>query len=96
MKMLSVRDLRTHSARVWKELPTEKEIVVTSNGRPVAVLTAVDAGSVEESLAAWRRVRAMRALSDLQEASVRQGADRITPGAIDAEIREARKARRRG
>ena len=36
MKLLSVRDLRTHSARVWRELPDEGEMVVTSNGRPVA------------------------------------------------------------
>ena len=66
MRFLSVRDLRGNSARVWRELPLEKEMVVTSNGRPVAVLTAVDEGTVEESLAAWRRVRATQAIADIQ------------------------------
>jgi len=33
MKFLSVRDLRSQSAKIWKELPAEKEMVITSNGR---------------------------------------------------------------
>jgi len=55
MKFLTVRDLRGKSAQVWRELPNEKEMVVTSNGRPVAVLTAVDESNVEQTLAAWRQ-----------------------------------------
>lgn len=94
MRFLSVRDLRGNSARVWRELPREKEMVVTSNGRPVAVLTAVDEGSVEESLAAWRRVRATRAIADIQEQSMRRGTDRFSMEDIDGEIRKARQERR--
>jgi len=94
MKFLSVRDLRGNSARVWRELPSEKEMVVTSNGRPVAVLTAVDEGSVEESLAAWRRVRATQAIADIQMRSVQKGADQFSMEEIDAEIRKARQERR--
>ena len=30
MKFISVRDLRGKSAEVWKELPAEREVVVTS------------------------------------------------------------------
>jgi prevent-host-death family protein len=95
MKFLSVRDLRTNSARVWRELPDEKEMVVTSNGRPVAVLTAVDEGNVEQSLAAWRQVRATRAIADIQRQSVRKGTDRLSMGDIDDEIKRARQARRK-
>lgn len=94
MKFLSVRDLRGNSARVWRELPLEKEMVVTSNGRPVAVLTAVDEGSVEESLAAWRRVRATQAIADIQMRSVQRGTDRFSMAEIDAEVRKARQERR--
>ena len=32
MKFISVRDLRGKSAEVWKDLPAEREVVVTSNG----------------------------------------------------------------
>jgi len=95
MKFLSVRDLRGNSARVWRELPNEREMVVTSNGRPVAVLTAVDQSNVEQSLAAWRRVRATQAISNIQQESVRNGTDQLSMTEIDAEITRARQARRK-
>ena len=95
MRFLSVRDLRGNSARVWRELPAEREMVVTSNGRPVAVLTAVDESSVEQSLAAWRQVRATQAIADIQRQSVQKGTDTLSMADIDAEIRKAREARRK-
>jgi len=95
MKFLSVRDLRGNSARVWRELPDEREMVVTSNGRPVAVLTAVDESSVEQSLAAWRQVRATQAIADIQRQSVQKGTDQISMDEIDAEIAVVRRARRK-
>ncbi len=93
MKFLSVRDLRGNSARVWRELPGEREMVVTSNGRPVAVLTAVDAGNVEQSLAAWRQVRATQAISDIQRQSVRNGTAALSMDEIDDEIAKVRQLR---
>ena len=95
MKFLSVRDLRGNSARVWRELPNEKEMIVTNNGRPVALLTAVDQSNVEQSLSAWRRVRATQAISDIQLESVRKGTDRLSMSDIDAEIAKVRKGRRK-
>ncbi len=94
MKFLSVRDLRGNSARVWRELPNEKEMVVTSNGRPVALLTAVDQNTVEQSLTAWRRVRAAQAIFDIQRESARKGTDQLTMTDIDAEIARVRQGRR--
>jgi antitoxin (DNA-binding transcriptional repressor) of toxin-antitoxin stability system len=70
-------------------------MVITSNGRPVALLTPVDENGVEESLAAFRRVRAERAIAALQSASVNQGTDALSMDAVDSEISEARKARPR-
>ena len=94
MKFLSVRDLRSNSARVWRELRDEKEMVITSNGRPVAVLTAVDESNVEQSLAAWRRVRATQAIADIQHESAQKGTDRMSMSDIDSEIKKVRQARR--
>jgi antitoxin (DNA-binding transcriptional repressor) of toxin-antitoxin stability system len=95
MKFLSVRDLRGNSARVWRELPDQREMVVTSNGRPVAVLTAVDESNVEQSLAAWRQVRATQAISDIQRQSIQRGTANLSMDDIDAEIKAARQARRK-
>jgi len=95
MKFLSVRDLRGKSAKVWKELPEEKEMIVTSNGRPIAILSSVGESNVEESLAAFRQARAIAAVAALQRRSAEQGIDRISPEEIDEEIRAVRGKRRR-
>ena len=95
MKFLSVRDLRMKSAQVWRDLPMEKEMVITNNGRPVAVITAVDESSVESSLAAWRQVRATRAIVSIQKESMDKGNDKITMEQIDSEIKEARRERQK-
>jgi antitoxin (DNA-binding transcriptional repressor) of toxin-antitoxin stability system len=95
MKFLSVRELRGHSAQVWRNLPEEREMVITSNGRPVAVLTAVNEGNVEQSLRAWRQVRATQAIADVQRQSVLNGTDRMSIDEIDEEIAQSRDDRRK-
>jgi len=91
VKFISVRDLRGKSAEVWRALPAEREMVVTSNGRPVAILASVNDSNVEESLSAFRRARAVEAVATLQKASVAKGLDGIPSGEIDAEIKAARR-----
>ena len=95
MKFLSVRDLRGKAAKVWKDLPGEKEMVVTSNGRPIAILASIGESNVEESLMAFRQARAVAAVASLQRRSVEQGTDRMSPEEIDAEIGAVRNKRRR-
>lgn len=93
MRFLSVRDLRGKSAEVWKELPNEREMIITSNGRPIAILAAISESTLEESLAAFRQARAVEAVATLQRRSADQGTDKITMDEIDAEIKNVRKKR---
>jgi antitoxin (DNA-binding transcriptional repressor) of toxin-antitoxin stability system len=95
MRFLSVRDLRGKSAKVWKELPVEKEMIVTSNGRPIAILASIGESNVEESLAAFRQARAIAAVAALQRRSVEQGTDRMSAEEIEEEISAVRGKRRR-
>jgi antitoxin (DNA-binding transcriptional repressor) of toxin-antitoxin stability system len=95
MKFLSVRDLRGKSAQVWKELPAEREMIITSNGRPIAILSAITESNLEESLTAFRQARAVEAVARLQRRSVEQGTDRVAMDEIDAEIKAVRKKRAR-
>jgi antitoxin (DNA-binding transcriptional repressor) of toxin-antitoxin stability system len=95
MKFLSVRDLRGKSAQVWKELPAEREMIITSNGRPIAILAAITESNLEESLTAFRQARTIEAVARLQRRSVEQGTDRVTMDEIDAEIKAVRKKRAR-
>lgn len=93
MKFLSVRDLRSKSGDVWKSLAAERELVVTSNGRPIAILSAVTEDTLEETLTAIRRSRAVAAVSEIQRRSVQRGTDALTDADIDAEIKAVRRAR---
>jgi antitoxin (DNA-binding transcriptional repressor) of toxin-antitoxin stability system len=93
MKFLSVRDLRGKSAQIWKELLDEREMVVTSNGRPIAILAAITEENLEESLSAFRRVRAVEAVVSLQRKSVEKGTDKISLDGINAEIKSVREKR---
>jgi prevent-host-death family protein len=95
MKFLSVRDLRGKSAQIWKELPDEREMIITSNGRPIAILASISESNLEESLAAFRQARAVEAVASLQRRSIEQGADMISINEINAEIKAVRKKRTR-
>jgi len=95
MKFISVRDLRLRSAEVWRQLQQEKEMVVTSNGRPVAILAGVEGEDVVEYLTTLRRARAMLAVNKVQERARQTGKDRITAAEIDKEIRAVRRSRAR-
>jgi len=95
MKFLSVRDLRGKSAQIWKELSAEKEMIVTINGRPIAILASITEANLEESLSAFRQSRAIQAVVSLQRRSLEQGTDKISANEIDAEIKAVRKKRSR-
>ena len=94
MRFVSVRDLRGRSAQVWKELAEEREMVVTSNGKPVAILSQVSDETLEQSLQAIRRARAVAAVETLQSRSARAALDRLSRAEINAEIAAVRRRRR--
>ncbi|MHB1342091.1 MAG: type II toxin-antitoxin system Phd/YefM family antitoxin [Coriobacteriia bacterium] len=95
MKFVSVRDLRGKSADIWRDLPEEREMVITSNGRPVAILAAVNESNLEESLAAFRQNRAIDAVADMQRRSRSREVNALTSDDIEAEIAAVRQGRRR-
>ena len=95
MRFVSVRELRGQSASVWKALAEEKDLVITSNGKPIALLSATSGESLEESLGAIRRARAQAAATSMQQTSLRAGSDRMSLDDINAEIDAARAERKR-
>jgi antitoxin (DNA-binding transcriptional repressor) of toxin-antitoxin stability system len=95
MKFITVRDLRGRSGQVWTKLAREREVILTSNGKPIAILSAVSEETLEESLAAVRRARAVAAVEKLQRQSIQAGTNALSSEEITAEIKAVRKARRR-
>jgi antitoxin (DNA-binding transcriptional repressor) of toxin-antitoxin stability system len=94
MEFITVRDLRTRPAQIWDKLRQQHDLILTANGRPIAVLSHIDEGGVEETLASLRRARAQAALSRLRADAATRGLDRLSTDEIEAEIAAARTERR--
>ena len=94
MKFVTIRDLRSKSRQIQNDLPKYKEMILTSNGKPIAIMTTISEESLEESLSAIRRARVVKAVTDLQLQSVKSGKYMMPARDIESEIRGVRKARR--
>jgi hypothetical protein len=92
MKFISVRDFGITSSGIWKRLPTEREMIVTNNnGRPIALLTPLNDETLEDTVSAVRRAKAINAVKKMQEISVKLGNDKMTLEEINAIITDVRK-----
>jgi prevent-host-death family protein len=93
MEYVTIRDLRLKPGEVWEKLRRQRELILTSNGRPVAVISDVSEENVEETVAALRRARAQAAVSHMRRTAAESGLDSMTAEEIDAEIAAARRER---
>jgi len=91
MQFITIRDLREKSAKIQQDLPREKEMILTSNGKPIAIITATTPEKVEKSLSIIRRLRATEAVNSMQRRSLEEGTNRLTPKEINKEIASVRK-----
>lgn len=93
MKFVTVRDLRGKTSELWQTLERERELVVTSNGKPIAILSATDEDTFEQCVWALRRSRARDALEHLQRDADARGLATSTQTEIDTEIAKSRRRR---
>lgn len=93
MRFITIRDLRSKSSQIQRQLPKEKEMVLTSNGKPIAILSATSGDALEKSLSMARRIRAESAVASMQKLSMETGKNRLSLNEINAEIAAVRKRR---
>ena len=93
MKFLSTRELRNRPGYV-RDLAQKDDLVLTTNGKPIAILLGIEEDELEETTRAIRQAKAQLALSRLRKQAARRGADRMPATAIDAEIRAVRSRRK--
>ena len=93
MRFITVRDIRTSPAKIWKQLPAEQEMVITNNGKPIALLTPLSGETLEETLSAVRSARAANALRKLRKTAQENGLDTMTEAEIQTEIDAVRRER---
>ena len=94
MRFVTVRELRSKTATLRKDLDQDREIVLTANGRPFAVVSRIEPDSLEEELQAIRRARAKVAVERLRAQAQAKGLNRLTMDDIDAIVAETRRQRR--
>ena len=95
MSTISVSELEKKPASQWLKARGKDDLIITSKGRPVAVLLRIAAASVASARSLLRSVRALQAQAALQQAAAANGTARMTLSGINAEIVAARRARRR-
>jgi len=94
MSFVSFRELRTSTARISEMLTDDGKIVVTSNGKPKAIMIQVDEADLEDTLAMLNQVRLARSIKNIRTAAQNSGAAKMTPDEINAEIMQSRKERK--
>lgn len=94
MQFINVRDLRMRSAEIWRQLEDEGYMVITSNGKPIALLSNIEEKQLEDYIRAIKQARAAIAVSNLQEKSVKEGRSQLSDNDIEKEIKNVRQNRR--
>ena len=96
MRFATFKQLRLDTASVIRDAGESDSVIVTRRGKPVAVVLPVTEESLEDVLKAAAGARLARAFQKSQEAAKRAGLYKMSTAAIDAVVRKARAARRRG
>jgi prevent-host-death family protein len=94
MKFIQVREVRIRYGKVMEQLKKEKKIVLTSKGKPVALLTDLSEDNFEEQLSHQRHAEFASAVRDMQKQSVKMGLDKMTDKEIETEIKAARRTKK--
>ena len=94
INFLSFRELRASIAVLDEMLADDGKIIVTSNGKPKAVMLPVSEANFEETIALINQVKLTKAINNIRLSSLRCGASEMTLDEINAEIAQSRKERR--
>ena len=94
MRFISIRDLKTKLEDILMKTKDE-EIIVTSHGKPIAILSGLTEEYLGKKLQTIRRSRPLVALEEMQKKSLELGLDKFTDSQIEAEIQAVRKGRKR-
>ena len=94
MKFVTIRELRQNTHKLKDALKKSGKIVLTSNGKPIALVMPVDELSMEEELIALRQAEAHMALERIRAKAKARGLDKLSFAEIDRIIAESRRERK--
>jgi len=91
---VSFRELRTSTTKINDMLTDDGKIIVTSNGKPKAIMIQVNETDFEDTLAIINQVKLARVINNLRASARNSGASEMSLDEINAEIALSRKERR--
>jgi len=95
MNLIAIKDLK-QPRRLKERLRDEQELLLTSDGKPVAVLVHVDPAEDPEAVVrSIRDARSRLALSRVRQAAAARGTAGLSLSDINREVNATRTARRR-
>lgn len=94
MQFFSSSALRTDTKEMWQVLDRDEDVVLTTNGRPRALVIDIPDGDLEMSLKMISSARAMLALQQIRAAALANSTADMSMEEIDAEIAAYRKEKR--
>jgi antitoxin (DNA-binding transcriptional repressor) of toxin-antitoxin stability system len=93
MKFVSSREIRVNPRPIFEALGEENEVVVTSRGKPIALLVGVSGDDLEETVRLVRRAKAQVAASRMRKVASQKGLDMMGREEIEQEIKVTRRER---
>jgi len=93
MKFITVRDFRTYPKKIWEELKLVQEMIITNNGKPIALLTPLLEADLEDTIKLVRQAKAKVSMEKMRSISIKRGNNKLSSKDIDKQIDEVRKSK---
>jgi prevent-host-death family protein len=90
MKFVSSREIRVNPKPIFDAAEGGDEVVLTSRGKPVALLLGVSGEDLEETVRLVRRARAQAAVSRMRKTATQKNLGNMSQEEIGNEVKAAR------
>jgi len=90
---MSAREFRVNTGTMRRDLDRDEEVVLTANGRPFAIVSAVSPEWFDKELRAIRGARAKVALERVRTSAALAGTADLPMTEVDAIIADSRHAK---
>jgi len=94
MEFMTVRDFRSKTADIWNKLKNDGKIVLTNNGKPMALMINIGDQDFESVLDSVNQAEFARSVNNMRSVAAADGY--MTEDEIETEIRAARAERTSG
>ncbi len=95
MDFITIRELLAESGKVWRKIAAGEKIVITRNGKPIAIMAPTEPAELENQLRALRAASFSRLLAEQHKRHATLGLDKMTLDEINDEIAQVREDRRK-